>query len=199
MRRISIFIGLVLVLGACKSKMQPTADRFIIEDLAEIASVDKINEIYPDARMEAGTGLFDEGTVERSYNILYPGTENEVLLTWKDRDRTRLHHVRVGKKGQWKTQEGIQIGTTYEELLRLNGGPIQFYGFGWDYGGAVDWNGGKLADSNIRIFLAPVNEPSNRFYGDQIIEATEEEITDLDLRVSAIIYRKPNNFMSFSY
>ena len=199
MRRIIYLISLLFVLNACKSKMQPMADRYIIEDLAEIASVEKLNEIYPDARIEAGTGMFEEGTIERSYNILYPDSNDEVLLTWKDRDRTRLHHIRIGKEGRWKSEAGIHIGTTYEELIRLNEGPIEVYGFGWDYGGAVDWNDGKLAQSNIRIFLAPTVEPPNRFYGDQIINASEEEIKELGLKVSAIIYRKPNNFMSFSY
>lgn len=199
MRRIFIFISLLLVLNACKSKMQPMADRYIIEDLAEVASVEKIKEIYPDAPIEEGTGMFEEGTVERSYNILYPNSNDEVLLTWKDRDRTRLHQIRIGKEGRWKSEAGIQIGTTYDELVTLNEAPIQVYGFGWDYGGAVDWNGGKMTNSNIRIFLAPAGEPANRFYGDHIIKASEQEIEDLDLKVSAIIYRQPDKFMSFSY
>lgn len=199
MRRILIFTGLLLALNACKSKMQPMADRYIIEDLAEVASAERIMEIYPDARIEEGTGMFEEGTVERTYNILYPNSNDEVLLTWKDRDRTRLHQIRIGKEGRWKSEEGIQIGTTYDELVTLNEAPIQVYGFGWDYGGAVDWNGGKLTNSNIRIFLAPASEPANKYYGDHIIKATPQEIKELDLKVSAIIYRQPDSFMSFSY
>lgn len=199
MRRILFFSGLLLVLAACKSKMQPVADRYIIEDLAEIATVEKIDEIYPDARPTGGTDFFEEGTVQRAYNILYPESEDEVLLTWKDRNRTRLHHVRVQKDGRWKSETGIRVGMTYDELVALNQAPISFYGFGWDYGGAVDWNGGKLEDSNIQIFLAPREEPDNKFLGDHIIEASDEEIVELDLKVSSIIYRRPNNFMSFSY
>lgn len=199
MRKILLFLSLLLVVSACKSKKQETADRYIIENLAEIATVEKIKEIYPDARTTEGTDMFEEGTVQRAYNILYPDSPDEVLLTWKDNNRTRLHNIRVENEGRWKSKNGIEIGTTYKELEALNEAPVLFYGFGWDYSGAVDWNGGKLADSNVRIFLTPSEDPPNKFYGDQIIQASEEEIEELELTVSAILYRQPNNFMSFSY
>ena len=70
-------------------------------------------------------------------------------------------------------------------------GPIKFYGFGWDYSGAVDWSNGKFADSDIRVFLAPKGTPPNKFYGDGVIEATEEEIAALELSVQAIMFQKP--------
>jgi hypothetical protein len=47
-----------------------------------------------------------------------------------------------------------------------------------------------MADSNIRVFLAPVNAPPGRFYGDHIIDSElVEEIRNLDLRVRAIVYQ----------
>ena len=40
---------------------------------------------------------------------------------------------------------GVRMGTTLAELVARNGAPIDFSGFGWDYGGAVaGFNGGKL-------------------------------------------------------
>lgn len=199
MRKILLFLGLLLIVSACKSKKPVPADRYVIENLAEFATVEKIKEIYPDARTREGTDMFEEGTVERVYNVLYPDSPDEVLLTWKDHNRTRLHHIRVENEGRWKSKSGIEIGTTYTELEALNEAPISFYGFGWDYSGAVDWNEGKLADSNIRVFLAPKKDPPNQFIGDQIINPSEEEIEKLKLSVREIIYRQPNNFMSFSY
>ncbi|MGA8853946.1 MAG: hypothetical protein WB492_07205, partial [Christiangramia sp.] len=75
---------------------------------------------------------------------------------------------------------------TYAELNKMNGKKISFYGFGWDYSGAVDWNGGKLEKSGLRVFLTPGNDPSNKFYRDKIIKATPEEIEALDLKVGSI-------------
>src|SRR5687767_4624093 len=39
--------------------------------------------------------------------------------------------------GNWITDDGIKIGTTLDELVKLNGQPITFSGFGWDYGGWI--------------------------------------------------------------
>ena len=185
-------LGLILVLVSCKSK-KLTADspqRFVIENLAEISSAEDLREIYPNAEIEEGTDIFEEGTVERAFSILYPNTENEVLITWSDKMRNEIHSIRVENAGNWKSKVGISVGTPYKALVEMNG-PIKFYGFGWDYSGAVDWNNGKFADSDIRVFLAPAGTPPNKFYGDSVIEATEEEIAALDLSVQAILFQKP--------
>lgn len=187
-----LILGLILLAAGCKSKKidSASAEKFQFESLAQIIAANNLEEVYPEAEINEGTDLFEEGTVERAYSILYPGTADELLITWKDNDRTRLHEMRFDKNGRWQTRDGIKVGTTYDELVQLNGNSIRFYGFGWDYSGAVDWNGGKLADSNIRVFLAPKNTPSNKFIGDQIIEATPEEIEELNLRVQAVMYRE---------
>ena len=186
-----LMLGLILVFASCKSK-KLTADspqRFVIENLAKISSAQDLKEIYPNAEIEEGTDVFEEGTVERAFTVLYPNTENEVLITWSDQMRTEIHSIRVENPGNWKTRSGISIGTPDQALVEMNG-PIKFYGFGWDYSGAVDWNNGKFADSDIRVFLAPAGTPPNKFYGDSVIEASEEEIAALDLSVQAILFQK---------
>ena len=187
-----LLLALILSFASCKSR-KLTADspqRFVLEDLAKISSSQDLNRIYPNANKKEGTDLFEEGTVERAYTILFPDTPNEILITWNDPNRSTIHSLRVEEPGDWKSRKGIRIGTTYEELVKMNG-PLKFYGFGWDYSGAVDWNNGKFSDTNIRVFLAPKNTPPNKFYGDRIIEASEEEIDALDLSVQAIMYQKP--------
>lgn len=186
-----LVLGLILIVAGCKSKKlsSDSAEKFQIENLAEVISEKNINSIYPEAQISKGTDLFEEGTVELPYSILYPGTGDELLIIWEDVNRTKIHQLRFDKNGRWQTHNGIKIGTSYEELERLNGKPIKFYGFGWDYSGAVDWNGGKLADSNIRVFLAPEKTPANKFIGDKIVEATPEEIEALNLRVRAVLYQ----------
>ena len=50
-------------------------------------------------------------------------------------------------KSRWHTADGITLGTTLEELEKLNAGPFTLAGFGWDYGGTViTWGEGKLRD-----------------------------------------------------
>lgn len=186
-----LFILLPLLIVSCKSRQltKDTSNKYIIENLAQVNSAEELERIYPEASIEEGIDAFDEGVVRRPYSILYPGTQDEILLTWNDPERTKLHQIRTEKDGRWKTSHGIEVGTSYDELVEING-PIAFYGFGWDYSGAVDWQNGKLSDTNIRVFLAPKNTPPGKFYGDRIIKASEEEIEALGLNVQAILFQK---------
>lgn len=46
---------------------------------------------------------------------------------------------------RWTLDNGVRIGMPLAELVALNGRPIEFAGFDWDYGGAIsDWKGGRL-------------------------------------------------------
>ncbi|WP_029037571.1 hypothetical protein [Salinimicrobium xinjiangense] len=188
MRKVLI-LGLILLAAGCKSRKitSNSPEKFQLENLEGIIADNNLKEIFPEARIAEGIDLFEEGTVELPYSILYPETADQLLIIWEDESRTRPYQLYFDNEGKWSTKNGIKVGTTYEELERINNGPIKFYGFGWDYSGAVDWNDGKLADSNIRVFLAPVNAPPQRFYGDQIIEADPEDILNLNLRVRAVM------------
>ena len=186
-------ILLVLLMGviSCKSTKTTntsTEDPFVVENIAAY-NIDEIKQKHPEAKIKEDVGMFEEGTEEYPYCILYPGTPDELHITWSNAERTQINDIRFTEGGKWKSREGIKPGTTYDELNALNGKPISFYGFGWDYSGAVVWNEGKLENSNLRVFLAPANEPDNKFYGDFIIDATAEEIENLNLRVQTVVYK----------
>ncbi len=188
MRKIFILF-VVALLSACNSSKKSVAEgnsKYVIEEMGRMSSQD-LKSLYPEANIQEGVEMYEEGTVERAYTILYPGTENELHITWKDLDRKKIYDLRYSNAGIWKSSTGIDIGTEYEELNKRNGRKISFYGFGWDYSGAVDWNGGRLENSGLRVFLTPGNKPENKFYGDKIVHASPEEIAALDLKVGAII------------
>lgn len=187
MKKLLILLLLAGV-SACKSTQTTTGDRFILESLVG-QSAATISSRYTDANIQNDTGLFEEGTVERPYTTLFPGTPNELQITWNDEDRTNLHDIRFSNSGEWRSSTGVKIGTTYEELVALNGREVSFYGFGWDYSGAVRWNNGKMEDSNLTVFLAPARDPDEKYYGDHIIKASQKEIDHLDLTVQTIIYK----------
>jgi len=188
MRKIILIVA-VLIMAACNSAKKGTSNatsKYMVENLSSMSAED-LSKNYPDANIQEGTDMFEEGTDERSYSILYPGTTDELHITWQNNSKTEIHDLRFSNNGKWKSETGINVGTTYEELNKMNGKKISFYGFGWDYSGAVDWNGGKLEKSGLRVFLNPENKPANKFYGDKIIQATPEEIEALDLKVSSIM------------
>ena len=184
-----LFIFMLLGVMACNSsrKLSPNDEaRFVPENLKTL-DAEGIAKIFPDASMEEGSDFYAEGTDERLYTILYPGTVDELHITWQDKDRNKIHDIRYSNNGKWKSKSGIRIGDTYDDLVNLNGGAVSFYGFGWDYSGAVDWNNGKMENSDVRVFLSPQNEIPSEFYGDHMIEASREEIRELDLIVSSIL------------
>jgi len=182
---------MVLSLTSCSSTKNTTSvtlDKFVIENLIRFNS-EKIKEKYPDANVYETMGVFEEGTEELPFSVLYPDTPNELHITWADASRTQIYDIRFSIGGDWKSSTGIRIGTTYQELNELNGKPISFYGFGWDYSGAVVWNEGKFENSKLRVFLSPEKESNSKFYDDQIIKASPEEIVEMNLRVESIVYK----------
>ncbi len=186
-----IFLITILGVVSCKGSKQTTTrpvDLFVVEHLAGMNSED-IRKNYTDTSINEDVGMFEEGTEERPYTTLYSGTPDEIQITWADSQRSRIYDIRFTEEGKWRSNTGIKVGTTYEELNRLNQKEISFYGFGWDYSGAVVWNEGKLEDSKIFVFLAPENSIPSNFYGDHIIKATPEEIAALGLKVNTFLYK----------
>lgn len=186
-------ILLIIILGvvSCKGPKQTsirTTDLFVVENLAKMTSED-IRKNYTDTSINEDIGMFEEGTEERPYTTLYADTPDEIQITWADAQRTRIYDIRFTGEGRWRSNTGIKVGTTYEELNRINEKEISFYGFGWDYSGAVVWNDGKLEQTRIFAFLEPNTSIPNNFYGDQVIKASSEEIAALGLRVSTILYK----------
>lgn len=201
-----ILIGVLCVLISCKGKKETTnvtgaqisttnksnPKSFFVEKIANTNSKKSLLKNYTDAKLKEGVGMFEEGTVERAYTILYPNTKNEIHLIWVSPERKKLHQVYFSNDGDWRSEKAIAIGTTYEELIARNGKPIKVYGFGWDYSGAVDWNGGKLEGSKLQVFLKPSKQPKPKFVGDNIINPSGAELKELNLTVGQIIYHLGN-------
>ena len=189
------YLLLFLLCGAIACKNQKiTADspeRYYLENLAQVISEGRLEKVYPDARVIEGTDDFEEGTVTRSYSILFPNTPEEIVVIWQDEQQEDFQEIRFSGTGRWKSKKGIGTNTTYEELLALNKGPVKVFGFGWDYSGAVDWNKGELDDTGLHLFMAPKNAPPNSFYGDHVLEATPEQFRRLGLTVDTIVLVHP--------
>lgn len=189
--RKTFLLVIVLGLASCggvKNTTTVTLDKFVIENLISFNS-EEIKENYPDANVYEAFGIFEEASEDLPYSILYPDTPNELNITWADASRTQIYDIRISIGGEWKSSTGIKIGTSYDELNKLNGRLISFYGFGWDYSGAVVWNEGNFEESKLRVFLSPEKEPNVKFYGDHIIGASPEEIEAMNLVIGTIIYK----------
>jgi HAMP domain-containing protein len=82
MRKI-LFLTLVISLAACKSrKPVSSSEKYELENLAHVISKGDLQKTFPDAQIAEGVDLFEEGTVERAYTLLYPDTKDELLLMY---------------------------------------------------------------------------------------------------------------------
>ncbi len=113
---------------------------------------DDLAKIYGEANVKkAGMHPIDGGDEESPGAFIFHETPDALQVVFSD-DGTKIVSVTILGKN-WKTKEGLRNGTPLVELERINGGPFQMYGFGWDYGGQVFASGRALR--SYAIFLAP--------------------------------------------
>ena len=97
-----------------------------------------------------------------SGNVLFPADSARHLeIIWSDTVGRRFPQRLVlrGDSTRWSVAQGITLGTTLEELEKLNGRPFTLAGFGWDYAGVItDWRGGRLATPLgccVKLYVVP--------------------------------------------
>jgi len=85
--------------------------------------------------------------------LLYPGTKNEVALSWLDSaSYMGLDEIRVSTDSSEWISKGVMMGTPMSELVLLNGSHFTFSGFDWDYGGYTSWGeSGRLRGLTVRL------------------------------------------------
>jgi hypothetical protein len=106
------------------------------------------------ARFPLGEGKFEQGTA------VFPGDKNrEVIIQWEIPEIKPKAVIVNGR--QWKTEQGIGIGTRLSQVVEINKAPVSFAGFEWDYAGYITgWRGGTLeATHPLRVkflgYVAP--------------------------------------------
>jgi hypothetical protein len=98
--------------------------------------------------------------------ILYPDDPARRAYVYLD-DKGRPEVVRIlDQESTWQRSDGIRMNLGLDDLARRNGKPIDFSGFGWDYGGNISsWNGGtmekQLADGGFG--LCPPEFPDDQY------------------------------------
>ena len=140
-------------------------------------------------REEIGLG---EGEMAKA-TVLFPETENEIFITWEtDKDYKKIAEVLIEKPdAPWMTNQGIGIGTTLEELVKINEKDFKFAGFEWDYSGFTnDWQGGKI-NKNLVVFLEP-SDPAKVYpdlLGDELFLSNHPKAKAAELKVRTMIIR----------
>jgi hypothetical protein len=118
-------------------------------------------------------------------------------------DTVNLRYPRMvtfrGSQSIWHTIAGVSLGTTVDELQKLNTKPFEFNGFGWDYGGQiVNWHGGAMSrDSSIAIRLDALhlfdNKPYRSVMGEKKVSSANRLARELRPYVGEIDVRLTGN------
>lgn len=153
---------------------------FPLDSLLKFDSESELKNVFRD-KIKRSTGYYPEGMGEYQNTLLFPGTKNEVEFVWQDDSITfsGLASINLSRQGtDWKTKEGITLGTKLKELEKLNQKPFTFYGFGWDYSGMTDWDNGHLHDRKVFVNLGYPGETMPPEYegllGDQEMRSDSE-------------------------
>lgn len=124
--------------------------------------------------------------------VVFPKTENEIFVNWVDKSFKEIDEILIeNPKSPWTTDQGISIGTTLEELVKINGKDFLFAGFEWDYSGFTnDWQGGNIP-KNLVVFLEPA-DPEKVYpdlLGDSLFPSSHPKANLAKLRVRSMIIR----------
>ena len=107
-----------------------------------------LRRIYGADNVREGEVPGAEGEVFHGVILFSQDPSRRAYVYFQDEDTlTGLSMIQVkDAESRWKLDTGVSIGMPLPQLVALNGKPIKFFGFDWDYGGYItDWYGGKLA------------------------------------------------------
>jgi hypothetical protein len=138
-----------------------------------------------DTEIQMGEGFTEPGTVVSF------GNQPQFAVVWLDASRSRPLMARDFNP-EWKTPEGIGVGTPYT-TLQTQLGSFQIYGFGWDYGGTLSLEGSQLdqyyGELLLRVDPSEASIEANReafeaSMGERLIPSTDPNLAQLDISVA---------------
>ena len=165
------------------NRVGPIKSNMNIQDLNNLFGNDNLkkSQIYG----AEGIGVYD-------FTIIYPDTDKELIIYWKDNKYgEKPESVTVKQKNSpWKLIYDIGIGSNLDAVSTTNKASIDINGFGWDYGGYVnDWHNGVLSKYKGFVVRFGYNgEIPQELYGDKKLKFGElgdkENIVISDFSVS---------------
>ena len=121
---------------------------------------------------------------------IFKGKPDEINIGWiVGLESKEIDFVTIaGKGGRWHTSQGIKVGTTMLDIVKLNGQRIDFSGFDWDYGGYIgDFNKGKLDGTFINLRLGHARELPSKYSGDVKLNSDMPELKRANIAIDEMI------------
>lgn len=195
--KISRYFCLTAIIFAAfinKATGQSTDSEWDVMKLFEYSNAGAIVSEYGADNVTTDFEYGFEGIIIGMSLVIYPETRNEISLN-KGEGESEFSSISLREpNSQWKTPKNIKVGTTLEDLKKINGEDFKIYHFELDYGGTIEtWNGGNLEDAGIYVMLYPNN---NSAYNNVIYELANEIssadtlLKNLDVRVTYVSFSR---------
>lgn len=195
--------ALVLLLACCVN--DTATERIVVPGervgplTATTAEAELVDQLGPLVQtglaIDIGEGFCVEGA------MLFPDSPDAVEIAWSDSAHSRPAFARIRSPGaRWTTPGGVHIGMTLQELERINGEPVAFSGFGWDYGGTASWSEDDAENGDVMFLLelAPdsaseawvrENPRYEEIIGERTITSDHPLIQEMTIRVRGMSLR----------
>ena len=101
--------------------------------------------------------LYDKGNIRETIKgteVIFDNTADNITIEWNDGNLTPKIIRIKNPNSNWKTKEGVGIGSTIKEVEKANGKPFTIYGYEIDKylaGTVKNWNSGNLQGLNLQF------------------------------------------------
>ncbi|MEL6805054.1 MAG: hypothetical protein AAFO91_14865, partial [Bacteroidota bacterium] len=130
-----------------------------------------LRSYYGDAVKEVQIHL-GEGEFESGYEV-FSGSPQQVSISLNESGTVAAVSFE-SEDAEYYEPVVYQLlpGLDLAGLQAINGAPVTFAGFGWDYAGTViDFNGGEL--EGYEVVLKPIDENNTELIGDKLFQSDE--------------------------
>lgn len=119
---------------------------------------------------------------------LFAETDRELEILWDPRAEAepRVFDIRIIGSA-WRFENGLKPGLGLEAVEAINGKPFTVLGFGWDYGGYANFEGGALEGKVSLRFDPGDGDIPDALVGEQSLPSTDLRLRALGPRVEAPI------------
>ena len=140
-----------------------------------------------DARTETLGGA--EGAVFRGIALWPDDAARRLEIFFAEDAQQKVSFVRLGDQADWRIA-GLALGDPLTRVREVNGRPLTFSGFGWDYGGYVgDWSGGLLKSlpdgciPSLRLDALGAVDEALEIVGDVEVSSDKAGLGAADIRI----------------
>ena len=113
-----------------------------------------LNKLYDKGNIREYVVYSYEGFDIKGTEVIFDNTADNITIEWNDGNLTPKIIRIKNPNSNWKTKEGVGIGSTIKEVEKANGKPFTIYGYEIDAylaGTVKNWNSGNLQGLNLQF------------------------------------------------